>query len=120
MPGGMKFDTGKPKMDLLPAGPLAWVSHVLAFGAAKYKRGNWKQLDSREDWHRLLGATMRHVSMMIDGEWLDPESGLPHAAHVMCNCMFLLWHRDRRTGGDPFAVTQEARDGGEDPFDSEE
>lgn len=35
--------------------------------------------------HRLLGAALRHVLSDMTGEELDPESGLSHLGHAMCN-----------------------------------
>lgn len=91
-------------MDLIPAGPLAWLARVLGFGADKYSENNWKELSSPKDLARIKAALFRHVVKLVDGEWSDEESGLPHAAHAMCNLVFLLWHHDKMRGIDPFTV----------------
>jgi len=30
-----------------------------------------------------IGALKRHASRMQEGEWLDPDSGLPHLCHIL-------------------------------------
>ena len=58
---------------------------VLMFGARKYSPDNWKKgLDMKE----ILESTMRHLTALMDGEIMDPESGEMHTGHVMCNMMF--------------------------------
>ena len=40
-----------------------------------------------------LGNTfglLRKMQVCIDGEWVDPETGIPHAAHVGANVAILL------------------------------
>ena len=84
---GLKFDEGKPPMDLLPYESLAAVAQVLAFGATKYSRGNWA---NGINYSRLLSASMRHIYQYNNGEDLDPETGLSHIAHGICDLLFLL------------------------------
>ena len=84
-----KYDTGKPRWTLLPIKQITQVIDVLEYGAKKYDVDGWKYVkDARV---RYKNALARHVSSMLDGEWYDQESGLPHVAHAACNCLFLLW-----------------------------
>lgn len=85
--GGVKFDGDKPRMDLLDPHAIEQLSQVLTFGAQKYAAHNWRQGISKS---RLLAAAFRHLFAYLRGEDKDPESGLPHVAHAMCCCMFLL------------------------------
>lgn len=85
--GGVKFDSGKPRMDLLDAYAIEQLSLVLAFGAQKYDAHNWRKGISKS---RLIAAALRHLFAYLRGEDKDPETGLSHAAHAMCCCMFLL------------------------------
>jgi deoxycytidylate deaminase len=62
------------------------LAKVLTFGARKYKPGNWKECS---DTGRYLAAAHRHTNAMLQGEYEDPETGLPHSAHLLCNLMFL-------------------------------
>lgn len=83
---GLKFDTGKPPFDLLSRQWLEGTAQVLAFGAKKYDRHNWRK---GIQFSRLLGAALRHLLAFQDGEDLDPETGLSHIHHASCCLMFL-------------------------------
>lgn len=86
--GGVKFDTDKPRMDLIDGEAMEELAKVLTFGAKKYAEHNWRKGITLS---RLLAALLRHTFAMMRGEDTDEETGLPHAAHAMCCCMFLLW-----------------------------
>lgn len=92
--GGQKFDTTKPRMDLLDTYAMEQIALVLGFGAEKYHAHNWRK---GIRYSRLIGAAMRHLTAINNGEDTDPESGLPHAAHLGCCVMFLLWMMKNRT-----------------------
>lgn len=85
--GGVKYDSDKPRMDLLDAYAIEQLSLVLAFGAKKYASHNWRKGIAKG---RLIAAALRHLFAYLRGEDKDPETGLSHAAHAMCCCMFLL------------------------------
>lgn len=84
---GMKFDTEKPRWDLLPLETVEEMVEVLTYGANKYEDNNWKHVQS----NRYVAALMRHITAYQSGEQNDAESGLHHLAHAMTNVMFLLW-----------------------------
>ena len=86
--GARKDDAGKPRMELLPLPELEEVARVLTFGAGKYAPEGWRELS--DGYARYKGALLRHLAAIDRGELLDPESHLPHAAHVACNALFLL------------------------------
>lgn len=83
---GTKYDNDKVRMELLDAQALEGLAAVLTFGAKKYAAHNWRGGISNS---RLLGALMRHTFAILRGEYIDPESGLPHIDHVGCCWMFL-------------------------------
>ena len=85
--GGVKYDGDKPRMDLLDPYAIEQLSHVLTFGAKKYDAHNWRKGIAKG---RLIAAALRHLFAYLRGEDKDPETGLSHAAHAMCCCMFLL------------------------------
>lgn len=87
-PKGMKYDTGKPRMDLLPYDGLVEVAKVLAFGASKYTAGNWSKGIKIS---RLLAATSRHLGEFSEGRDTDSESSIGHLAHAACNLLFAIW-----------------------------
>lgn len=85
---GTKYDSGKPQMDLLDPYALEELAKVLTFGAAKYEPNNWRKGIAIS---RLTSSLLRHVFAFMRGQSTDPETGLSHIAHAMCNCMFILW-----------------------------
>ncbi len=84
---GVKYDTNKPHMNLLSPYAMEQLSLVLTMGEQKYGGYNWARGIS---YSRILAAILRHTFAYMSGQSIDPESGLSHIAHVMCNCMFLL------------------------------
>lgn len=82
---GTKFDQGKPRFELIAPDAMHWLAKILTFGATKYEDNNWTGLKTK----RILGALKRHMTALECGEDIDPESGMPHHAHLLCNAMFL-------------------------------
>ena len=94
---GVKFDTGKPPMGLLPWKALTEIAKVLDFGAKKYNSYNWAK---GMKWSRLYDAALRHLSVWIEGEDKDQETGLSHLAHAGCCILFLLTYELLNIGND--------------------
>ena len=86
MSDATKFDGEKPRVSLVPMQAVLAVAQVMTFGADKYGPYNWKQ---GMDWSRLYSAAQRHQIQFWEGEDIDPESGLHHLAHAICNLMML-------------------------------
>ena len=86
--GGIKHDTSKVQVELLPPASLEEIAKVLTFGAKKYASWNWSKGIA---YSRLLGAALRHLFAWARGEDKDPESGLSHLAHAGCCIVFLIW-----------------------------
>lgn len=90
---GIKYDSEKPQLDLIPAEAIIELGKVLTFGQNKYGRANWANgIESS----RLLSAAFRHLQQFNGGEDLDPESRLSHISHAMCNLAFLTWMLQNR------------------------
>lgn len=87
-PTGSKHDSGKPLMGAVPPNALLAVAKVLTFGAEKYGRDNWRQVENAET--RYLDAALRHINAYQRGEAVDPESGESHLAHAVCSLMFMI------------------------------
>ena len=105
--GGLKADAEKPPVELLDAYALEQIALVLAFGKKKYGAHNWRK---GIGFTRLIAAAMRHSMAILRGENIDDESGLPHAAHLGCCAMFLIWTmRYRRDLDDRWVQPEEAR-----------
>lgn len=86
--GGIKHDQDKPRMDLLDSFALLQLAKVLTFGMKKYSAHNWR---AGINISRLVAASYRHLAAFNSGETFDPETGLQHAAHLMCCAMFIIW-----------------------------
>lgn len=87
MPRGLKYDTGKLRFSLIPPETTRALAQVLTFGAEKYAPNNWQLVENGQE--RYLDALYRHLEAHRLGEYLDPESGLPHLSHVLTNAAFL-------------------------------
>ena len=95
--GGVKHDSGKPRMDLLPPEALREAAAVLALGAEKYDAHNWRKGFA---YSRLIAAALRHIFAWVGGENTDPESGKSHLAHAACCLLFLITFEVTKTGTD--------------------
>lgn len=84
---GVKHDQGKAPISLIARSALEKEAAVMAFGASKYGRDNWR---SGIAWSRCLDAALRHIIAFVDGEENDPETGICHLAHARCNLAFLI------------------------------
>lgn len=94
---GLKFDSEKPDLTLVPTHLSEAVARVMMFGASKYGRNNWRL---GMEHHRLLAATMRHINKFLRGEEFDEESGMPHLWHAACDLAFLIEYQQENIGLD--------------------
>lgn len=88
---GAKHDAGKCRAGLLVKDfprALTAVAQVATFGAQKYAAHSWKTVPGAEE--RYHDALHRHILAQASGESNDPESGLPHAAHIAWNALALM------------------------------
>jgi len=85
---GMKHDQHKLPMHLLDRTALEAVAGALQHGAIKYAPENWR---NGVEYTRLISSAMRHLHALNDCEDYDIESGHLHAAHAICQLMFLIW-----------------------------
>jgi hypothetical protein len=83
---GVKYDSNKPRYDLVCPRAFEEFVKVLTFGAVKYSPDNWKLVEP----DRFISALYRHVEAYRKGEACDPETEFHHLGHAMCNLMFLL------------------------------
>lgn len=79
----------KPPLHLVP--PVANIHEcmVLAHGAKKYGEFNWRT-GPAISLPEYLSAMTRHILAIQDGEYIDPESNLPHLAHIRATAGILL------------------------------
>lgn len=84
--GGLRFNEGKIRFDLIPSFANEQFARVLTAGANKYGDHNWQK---GMNWSTVIASMERHVAAMKRGEDFDPETGEYHSAHIMCNAAFL-------------------------------
>lgn len=94
---GARFNDGKVDYSLLPLATLEDEIKVWMAGAKKYSRHNWMKGMS---WSAVLASCMRHLAAWQAGEDNDPETGLPHIAHAMCNLRMLTLYAKTYQEGD--------------------
>lgn len=91
VPGGLKFDNGKPRMSLLSSKFLLGMGQVMEFGQRKYDQNNWRK---GIEVSRLLDAANRHVLKWTEGDEQDDESGHSHLFHAAVGLM-MAWETAR-------------------------
>lgn len=90
--GAVKYDAGKPPifkggLAYFPRA-IAAISAVSSFGATKYAWAGWRYVPNGLD--RYSDALVRHLAAEGEGQVLDPDSGLLHAAHAAWNALARL------------------------------
>ena len=85
-----KADDGKPKLSLVPMKIIFAIEMIRSYGNAKYPDGgpdNWKTVSS----DRHYEASLRHTAKAWNDPFaIDPESGLPHYFHKLCDDAFFV------------------------------
>ena len=94
---GVKFDSGKRRVDLVPTEAINALAEVLTAGAVKYGEHNWRH---GMDWSRVYGAAQRHMLAFWGGDDIDEESGMPHLWHALTNMAFLVSYQAMSVGRD--------------------
>ncbi len=99
--GGIKHDSGKADLSLIPLVAIESEARALGFGEKKYGRYNYT---AGFESSRLTSAALRHIYQYNNGVTLDDESGLHHLGHARA-CLAMLLHceqlgtlRDNRFG----------------------
>ena len=67
---GLKYDDGKPRLDLVPPEAVMALGRVLTYGAEKYAPNSWRGVEPE----RYVAALLRHLMAYQMGETHDPES----------------------------------------------
>ena len=94
---GARYNDNKIDFSLLPLCTLEEEIKVWMYGKEKYAAFNWAK---GMDWSVPFASAMRHLSAWYAGEDLDPETGISHIAHAMCNLRMLeLYSKNYKEGG---------------------
>jgi hypothetical protein len=94
---GARYTSGKAALSLIPFSTLEDEARVWEYGKRKYAAWNWAK---GMDWSIPFACMMRHMAAWQRGEENDPESGLPHLAHAMCNLRMLTLYGKTYPEGD--------------------
>lgn len=86
--GGLKYDSGKPAVELIPREAVEAAGRAFGYGAKKYAAHNFKK---GIQYSRLAGAIIRHLEAFLDNENADPESGLSHLDHLLSSACMLKY-----------------------------
>ena len=97
MESGLRYNEGKPQWGLVDFDSLISMVRVLEYGKEKYDAHNWKKGLS---YVSTIESMLRHIFSFLKGEDIDPESGLPHTGHIMCNAMFLDYYYNNKKNMD--------------------
>lgn len=88
---GAKLDAGKNRLGLVLGGfalALEQVGQVGTFGADKYTENGWISVPNGIE--RYTDAMYRHMLKEAQGELIDPQTELFHAAHTAWNALARL------------------------------
>ena len=115
MSGGIKHDSGKPRLELIPPEALFALGDILTSGAKKYADRNWEEGMS---WGRVFGALMRHLWCWWGGRGptarsfalgsTDPETARSHLWHALACLAFLIAYEERGAGTDDRPTPKES------------
>lgn len=92
-----KYDTDKPKLELIPPEAVEALGVILTFGAQKYAPRNWEK---GMGWGRVFGAALRHLFAWWRRDAGDPDTGRSHLWHALCCVTFLVAYEMRGVGED--------------------
>lgn len=85
---GMKDDSLKNRLDLVPAEAIFEIWKVLTYWANKYEDNSWQKLENFES--RYMWALLRHINAYQMWEEYDKESWMHHLSHALTNLAFLV------------------------------
>jgi len=83
-----------PTLSVIPASAILVLGQVMALGASKYGRFNYREKSVASTVY--VDAMLRHLVAWSAGQDDDPESGVSHLGHVLACASILL---DAQAGG---------------------
>ena len=94
---GLRYDSGKPRFDLVPPEAMIELAAHYERGARKYADRNWEK---GMDWGKCFSSMQRHAWAWAQGEDLDNETGTHHMIAVAWNAIALYTYAMRKIGND--------------------
>lgn len=98
--GGLRFNAGKNRLDLIPPEWPWALGDVTTKGSYKYEERNWER---GMKWSIMIGCALRHIYKFAAGERYDPETGCHHLAMAAWNVLALMSYDLRRIGENDMA-----------------
>lgn len=95
--GGLRYDAGKVRVDLVPPEMVMAFAQVAGKGAEKYPERNWEKGMA---FSKVYAPLMRHLLKWWMLEDRDPETDLSHLKHVLWNAAALVTYLERGIGQD--------------------
>lgn len=92
---GLRFNSDKLRIDLMPWEWVAGLCHLLTRGAKKYAPRNWEKGLS---WGDTVASLKRHLIAWERGEDYDEETGSHHMVSVAWNALVLFSMFIRKIG----------------------
>jgi hypothetical protein len=92
---GLRHDSGKLRVDLIPPEWITELAEVFTAGAKKYADRNW---ELGMPWSKVWGPLLRHAFKWLRGEERDPETGCLHLAMAAWNALALMTYQERNLG----------------------
>lgn len=93
--GGLRFNAGKNRLDLIPPEWPWALGDVTTKGSYKYEERNWER---GMKWSIMIGCALRHIYKFAAGERYDPETGCHHLAMAAWNVLALMSYDLRGVG----------------------
>lgn len=93
--GGLRYNAGKNRIDLLPPEWTWALGDVTTKGSYKYEERNWER---GMKWSIMVGCASRHVLKFLVGERYDRETGCHHLAMAAWNILALMSYDLRGIG----------------------
>jgi hypothetical protein len=84
----LRYNQGKVQWSLVDYKSIEPMVRVLEYGCFKYSKDNWKKGMPAS---QIIESMLRHTFKLLEGELVDPESGIEHVGHIQCNAMFLAY-----------------------------
>lgn len=97
LPSGFGDNTALMHSAVYLGSPWADCARVFDYGRHKYAEWNWLK---GMPWSEVINSCARHLLAMMRGQANDPESGLPHVGHAMCNLVMLMQYTKTYLEGD--------------------
>jgi hypothetical protein len=83
-----RFGDLKVPLGLVPSSAMVYAGLGHQDGAEKYGPFNWRE--TGVEFMTYAHAILRHLYRVIDGEWIDPESGKPHLGHLLASTNIVI------------------------------